>query len=48
MRSLAVLVLAGALLALFAGCSTGDKQDEIEDATVKFLGDEIPEEEKRD
>lgn len=48
MRHLAVLVLVGALLALFAGCSTATKQEEIEDATVKYLGEEIPEDEKRD
>ncbi|MCH8980027.1 MAG: hypothetical protein IH945_12415 [Armatimonadetes bacterium] len=56
MRNFAVLVLVGALLALFAGCSTDisqedavEKQDEIETAAADSMGvDEIPAEEQRD
>ena len=56
MRSLAVLVLAGALLALFAACTkTGvsekdveSKQRQIVEATEKLMDGPIPEEEQRD
>ena len=56
MRSLAALVLIGALLALFAGCTkTGigekdveSKQRQIDEATEELLGGPIPEDEKRD
>lgn len=59
MRSLAVLVLAGAMLALVVGCNTGvndqdvqaddqTKGQQIEEATKEFLGGEIPAEDYRD
>ena len=55
MRSLAVLVLVGALLALLAGCDAGisekdtlDKQKGIEKASADISGGQIPEDEKRD
>ena len=55
MRNFAVLVIAGALLALIAGCNTGvsaedtvDKQQEIEDKTEDLMGEPIPEDEQRD
>ena len=55
MKSLAVLVLVGALLALFAGCDNGvsekdtlERQQEIEKATEELSGGPIPEDEKRD
>jgi len=56
MRNFAVLVLVGALLALFAGCNTDvsqeealEKSDEIESATTDLMDvDEIPAEEQRD
>ena len=55
MRSLAVVVLVGALLALVAGCSSGvsekdveSKGKQIDDATEEFLGGPVPDEEQRD
>ncbi|MCH8978046.1 MAG: hypothetical protein IH945_02235 [Armatimonadetes bacterium] len=59
MRSLAVLSLAGAVLALVVGCSAGvgdedvqsqeqTKGQQIEEATKELLGGEIPADEYRD
>ena len=59
MRSLGVLVLVGALLALLAGCNTGvsdqdvrsedqSKGQQIEEATKKLMGGDIPADEYRD
>ena len=59
MRSLATLVLAGAVLSLVVGCSyegpidkaaesaEQTKGQQIEEATKELLGGEIPEEERR-
>ena len=58
MRSLAVLILAGAVLALVVGCNAdeGDedvepeeqtKSQQIREATEKLLGGEIPAQERR-
>ena len=54
-RSLSVLVLAGAVLALSAGCvkttitedDVESKQRQIREATEKFLGGPIPADEQR-
>lgn len=60
MKSLGVLVLAGAVLAIVVGCSYEGPVDEaaesreqtkgeqIEEATKKLLGGEIPAEDYRD
>lgn len=58
MRSLAVLILAGAVLGLVVGCGAGEgdedvepeeqtKSQQIREATEKLLGGEIPAEERR-
>ena len=55
MRRLAVLILAGALLALSAGCvkttitedDVESKQRQIREATEKLLGGPIPADEQR-